>query len=171
MPHSRPFPPLSLSVRLHRPRCAGCHGESKKREKGQRSQASDVGYGAKAGLGSPSQRVILCLEIPRTKPLSSLINKTSHPFALIPQAAHMQECATQGKSYKGKCLHVCSEEARKKFHNFYCFYVSPFISAGRGRLGKQIQLRSMTMKKKIPLKVSPLCSLHKVKAPDDLHQG
>lgn len=29
----------------------------------------------------------------------------------------------------------------------------------------------LTVRKKIPLKVSPLCSPHQVKAPDDLHQG
>lgn len=61
----------------------------------------------------------------------------------------------------------------KNFYNFYCFYVSPslilFISAGAWQTNSASP--PLTVRKKIPLKVSPLfVLLHQVKTPDDLHQ-
>lgn len=106
-------------------------------KRGKRAHARGLRCGIRCQSGPrlfpPKGHIMLRDWLSAAKPLSSLINKTSHPFALIPQAAHMQECATRGKSCKRSFLHVCSKGARKKFHNFYCFYVSPFRSAGAWR--------------------------------------
>lgn len=88
------FSPLSLSVQLYRPRLAAL----------ERTQGKRTTWTGKHRCGPQChretdgsvQRGILCSEI--GFPLDSLINKTSHPFALSPQAAHKQECATQEKS-------------------------------------------------------------------------
>lgn len=59
---------------------------------------------------------------------------------------------------------------KKKFYNFYWIYVSShwYFYKCRDLAGK-FSFPSLTVKKKIPLEVSPLCSPHWVKAPDDLH--
>lgn len=95
--------------------------------------------------------------------LSSLINETSHPFALIPQAAHMQECAAQGKSLRGNFFMAAAtrplerkKKKKKKLHKFDRFDVLCEDSASLP-----------TVKKKTPLQVFCLCSPHR----DDLHQG
>lgn len=123
-------PPPSLSVRLRRRStpCGMAHKGSEKRGKGPTLDRSDVGCGAKSGPRFFHPKGLYYVWRFRSRSLS-LINKTSHPFALIPQAAHTQECATQGKSYKRQFLHVCKQRGLGK--KFLCFLF--FISAGAWR--------------------------------------
>lgn len=108
-----------------------------------------------------------------TKPGSLLINKTSRLFALIPQAAHMQESAAQGKNLpRGNFFVFAAKRSWKKKSQTHSVFIVPltdsFISAQtwQANSGFLPWLR----RKKVPLNVYPLCSLRRVKPLDDLHQ-
>lgn len=102
VPPARQFSPLSLSVRLHRSTLCGVAQEERKDGKGPTVEGLRCGIRCQSGASVlPSEgSYYVQIGFPQRGRFSPLINKTSHPFALIPQAAHMQECATQGKSYK-----------------------------------------------------------------------
>lgn len=63
VPPCRPFSPLSLSVRHRRPTLCGMAQGTQKEGNKPTLEGSDVGYSAKAGLGSSIQRVVLCSKI------------------------------------------------------------------------------------------------------------
>lgn len=133
MPPSRPFSPLSLSVCLGPPHALQ-HGpwKGKKKKEGKRAHTR----GLRCGMQCQSRprffhqkgHIMFGDWLSATKPLSSLINKTGHPFALIPQAAHMQECATQGKSYKrGNFFMSAPRRVLGKSPTTFTVFMFPFL--------------------------------------------
>lgn len=147
---SASLPPVPTAVAVclrHHTLCSLARGTRKLGARGLRC-------GIKRQIGPrffhPKGHIMFRGWLSSTKPGSLLINKTSRLFALIPQAAHMQESAAQGKIFQ-EVISSCLQRRGpgKKIPNSFCFYSSPhWFFYKRTDLAGKFGFPPLTMKEK-----------------------